>query len=161
MKVQETSASFCEAYWNRQIMTAEAIARQAHEGQTDKGGHPYIEHPRAVARQISDPHAKTAALLHDVIEDTNWGASDLLKAGIDPAVVDTVTVLTRQAGESYQVYLERVRKDPKARMVKLADLAHNSQIERIPHPTKSDFRRLEKYRQAQMFLCEETGDSEN
>lgn len=131
---------------------ADSIARQAHAGQTDKGGHPYIEHPRAVAAQLDDPFLKAAALLHDVVEDTDWTVDALGQAGMDPAVIEIVTTLTHRNGESYWDYLRRVRLNPQAVPVKVADLTHNSQIDRIPRPSRFDFMRLEKYRKAMAYL---------
>ncbi len=139
-------------YWNEQVRLADSIAAQAHECQFDKGGSPYVEHPRAVAAQLEKPQQKAAALLHDVVEDTDWNAQKLASAGVDPEVIGIVLTLTHKEGETYWEYLERVRKNPEAVPVKAADLTHNSRMDRIPHPGEDDCRRLEKYRRAMEYL---------
>ncbi len=152
MKTIQNLSAKEEAYWREQIRRADAIASKAHKGQKDKGGRAYAEHPRAVAAMLDDPLLKTAALLHDVIEDTEWTADDLLAAGIHPKVVETVCTLTHQEQETYDEYLTRVGRNPLAVEVKLADLRHNSQLDRIPNPGPNDFERLKKYARAQAFL---------
>jgi (p)ppGpp synthase/HD superfamily hydrolase len=107
------------------------IARTAHQGQVDKSGQPYIGHPLRVMGRVSGPHARMAAVLHDVIEDTGVTAAELLAAGCPPEVVDTVVVLTQLPGESQEDYLARVRTDPVALAVKLADIADNTSPPRI------------------------------
>lgn len=110
-----------------QLLIAETIARIAHEGQTDKNGQPYIDHPRAVAAAVGD-ESKPAAWLHDVLEDCPWVTeATLYAAGVEPATVATVLVLTRDVGESYQDVIERIATsgDRRAITIKLADLAHN------------------------------------
>ena len=142
----------------KMVKTAERIARRAHAGQVDKAGVPYAHHPAWVAARVEGDDAKAAAWLHDVLEDTSLTADDLRRAGIPEEVVHTVEVLTHAEGESYQDYLERVARHPLAARVKLADLAHNSDLSRIPQPTEQDYARIEKYRRARIFLEEAVGD---
>lgn len=140
------------------VGTAESIARRAHEGQTDKAGKPYIEHPAWVAAHVDGDEARAAAWLHDVLEDTDATADDLARAGIPERVVAAVRALTHAPGESYEEYLARVAGDPLAVRVKLADLAHNSDLSRIPCPTERDRERAAKYRRAVAFLQRRKGD---
>ena len=129
-----------------------SIARQAHEGQLDKEGVDYIEHPIYVASQVDTEEEKAVALLHDVIEDSPVSAEELLQAGLPETVVTAVQVLTKKKEQDYQTYLETVKKNPLARVVKLADLKHNSDLSRLSSITEKDRERLKKYKKAIDFL---------
>jgi len=129
-----------------------SIARQAHEGQLDKEGVDYIEHPIYVASQVDTEEEKAVALLHDVIEDSPVSAEELLQAGLPETVVTAVQVLTKKKEQDYQTYLENVKKNPLARVVKLADLKHNSDLSRLSSITEKDRERLKKYKKAIDFL---------
>lgn len=111
-----------------QVARASAIATIAHRGAVDKGGAPYIEHPSAVAALFDREHEWleiSVAWLHDVIEDTDITADDLLAAGVASAVVEAVELLTR-TGKPDAEYYAAIRENPVARAVKLADLTHNT-----------------------------------
>lgn len=140
--------------WTALYEKALQIAKKAHTGQKDKGGHPYINHPLAVAEKVSKPEEKVAALLHDVVEDTDITLEDLEKE-FPPCIVTAVDLLTRKKGLEYspEKYLEAIRKNETARQVKLADLEHNMDISRIPNPKEKDFRRLEQYQKNKEYLC--------
>ena len=125
-----------------------SIARQAHEEQLDKAGVDYIEHPIYVASQVDTEEEKAVALLHDVIEDSPVSAEGLLQAGLPETVVTAVQVLTKKKEQDYQTYLETVKKNPLARVVKLADLKHNSDLSRLSSITEKDRERLKKYKKA-------------
>ena len=129
-----------------------SIARKAHEGQLDKAGVDYIEHPICVASQVDTEEEKAVALLHDVIEDSPVSAEELLQAGLPETVVTAVQVLTKKKEQDYQTYLETVKKNPLARVVKLADLKHNSDLSRLSSITEEDRERLKKYKKAIDFL---------
>ena len=129
-----------------------SIARKAHEGQLDKAGVDYIEHPIYVASQVDTEEEKAVALLHDVIEDSPVSAEELLQAGLPETVVTAVQVLTKKKEQDYQTYLETVKKNPLARVVKLADLEHNSDLSRLSSITEKDRERLKKYKKAIEFL---------
>jgi (p)ppGpp synthase/HD superfamily hydrolase len=123
-----------------------AIAHQAHSGQVDKAGQPYIEHPLRVMAAVDSLEAKIVAVLHDVIEDTPLSLEDL---GIFPtAVVAAINALTKRPSEDYEAYLTRVMADPLALVVKIADMTDNLDISRIPQPTAHDYTRLSKYQAA-------------
>ena len=129
-----------------------SIARKAHEGQLDKAGVDYIEHPIYVASQVDTEEEKAVALLHDVIEDSPVSAEELLQAGLPETVVTAVQVLTKKKEQDYQTYLETVKKNPLARVVKLADLKHNSDLSRLSSITEKDRERWKKYKKAIDFL---------
>ena len=129
-----------------------SIATEAHRGQFDKAGVDYIEHPLYVASQVCTEDEKAVALLHDVIEDSPFTAKELLLAGLPETVVTAVQVLTKKKEQDYQTYLETVKKNPLARVVKLADLKHNSDLSRLPSITAKDRERLKKYKKAIDFL---------
>ena len=130
------------------------VAAKAHMGQLDKGGQPYILHPVRVMLQCKTIEEKTVAMLHDVLEDTPVTVADLRQAGFPEEVVDAVVCLTKGEQEDYMTYIERVCKNPLAMRVKLADLADNMDLKRLPGLTPRDFRRLEKYIRAKMRIEE-------
>ena len=129
-----------------------SIATEAHRGQFDKAGVDYIEHPIYVASQVVTEEEKAVALLHDVIEDSHYTAEELLQAGLPETVVTAVQVLTKKKEQDYQTYLETVKKNPLVRVVKLADLKHNSDLSRLSSITEKDKERLKKYKKAIDFL---------
>ena len=120
-------------------------AKAAHQGQKDKAGQAYILHPMHVAEQMETDAEKAVAYLHDVVEDTGVTLEDLRSMGFSDEIVDAVEAITRQDGESYDQYLQRVACNAIARRVKLADLRHNSDLSRFQHPTAADYARCEKY----------------
>lgn len=134
------------------LKLALSIATEAHKGQFDKAGVDYIEHPIYVASQVDTEEEKAVALLHDVIEDSPFTAEELLQAGLPETVVTAVQVLTKKKEKDYQTYLENVKSNSLARVVKLADLKHNSDLSRLSSVTDKDLERLEKYKKAIDYL---------
>ena len=134
------------------IDIALAIAKKAHAGQVDKAGIDYIQHPLYVASQVKTEQEKAVALLHDVIEDSDVTADDLLASGLSNEVVTAVQILTKKKGQSYQEYLEKVKSNNLARIVKLADLKHNSDLSRLKSVTNADYERVKKYKNAIRYL---------
>lgn len=129
---------------------AACIAYAAHAGQTDKAGMPYIFHLYHVAEQMHDETEICVALLHDVAEDTLVTLSDLEKE-FPADVVAALKLLTRKEDEEYLDYIHKIKSDPIARAVKIADLKHNSDLTRIPQGTlayKEAENRCKKYAQA-------------
>ena len=131
---------------------ARAIAERAHAGQVDKAGKPYIGHPAHVAVSVEGDKAKAVAWLHDVVEDTPMTFDDLRAAGIDDEVLAALELLTHGKTVPYMEYVAAIRENDLARTVKLADLAHNSDLSRLPEVTDADLQRVEKYRQAMGLL---------
>lgn len=135
-------------------INAMRLAYSAHNGQLDKAGLPYIFHPYHLAEQMTDEVSTCVALLHDVVEDTNVSLEDLKKE-FPTEVVDAVELLTHTKGMDYFDYLERIKVNPIAKRVKLADIAHNSDETRYagsPVDTKGIERRRAKYARAKKFL---------
>ena len=107
------------------------IAFDAHRNQLDKSGIPYVVHPLHLAEQMETEEEICTALLHDVVEDSPYTLQDLKKEGFPDAVLQALELLTRQPDVPYLDYVVRLRKNPIARKVKLADLAHNSDLARL------------------------------
>lgn len=134
------------------VKLAHEIAKRAHKGQVDKAGAPYILHPETVASFVTKDDEKIVAYLHDVIEDTPCQLRDLENAGFSSEIIKAVDLLTRKAGQPYKQYLKLVKTNELARVVKLADLKHNSDLSRLTHVTENDIKRLKKYQDAIVFL---------
>ncbi|HGV3382149.1 metal dependent phosphohydrolase, HD region [Streptococcus pneumoniae] len=134
------------------IDIALAIAKKAHAGQVDKAGVDYIQHPLYVASQVNTEQEKAVALLHDVIEDSDITAADLFASGLSNEVVTAVQILTKKKSQSYQEYLGKVKSNNLARVVKLADLKHNSDLSRLKSVTNTDYERVKKYKNAIYYL---------
>lgn len=121
------------------------LAAKAHWGQKDRAGAPYILHPlRLMFRQRNEP-ASIAAVLHDVVEDTAVTLDQLRGAGFAEEVVAAVECLTHDPADSYDQYIARLRDNPIARAVKLADLEDNMRLERMASLTEKDWDRLQRY----------------
>ena len=131
-----------------QLAKAIRIAAEAHEGQLDKAGQPYVLHVLRVMFGCHSPEAQIAAALHDVVEDTDWTLDDLRREGFSTTVVEIVDALTRREGEDYFDFARRAAATPLGREVKRADLLDNMDIRRIAHPTEKDWERLRRYRKA-------------
>ncbi|MGB9343781.1 HD domain-containing protein [Trichococcus sp.] len=128
------------------------IAKAAHAGQKDKAGLDYILHPLQVAAEMTTDEEKAVALLHDIIEDTDVTANELLAKGLPDNVVEAVKALTKKHNQNYAAYLAGVKKNRLATAVKLADLKHNSDLSRLEKITQKDRERAEKYRKAIEYL---------
>ena len=135
-------------------MTKKAIRLifRAHAGQTDKCGLPYVCHPLHVAESMEDEVTCTAALLHDVVEDTDVTFEDLAEMGFTPEVLRIVILLTHDPEVPYMDYVRRIKEDPQAVKVKLSDLRHNSDLTRIDHVAQRDLDRVKKYKAAMELL---------
>lgn len=107
------------------------IAVQAHAGQTDWSGHPYILHPMRIMLKMDNITEKIIAILHDVVEDTKVTLSNLEAEGFPKHILDAVEALTRIEGEDYTIYVERVAGNYLARKIKLADLEDNMNPKRF------------------------------
>lgn len=136
------------------LCTAMRIATEAHDGQVDRAGKPYIYHPLKVATMTGSFDEFVTALLHDVLEDSDYTAADLLTAGIPEHIVDALILLTHEDDEPYMDYVRRAKENDLARAVKLADLKHNSDLSRLPVVTEKDLKRAEKYKKAMEILAE-------
>lgn len=120
---------------DKAVARAAALAKRAHSGQTDKSGHPYIEHPARVAALVESRGGSTESMavawLHDVVEDSAMTLTDLAEAGMPSAVIAGVDAITKRTGEERAAYLARVRENPLALSVKTADVDDNTDPGRI------------------------------
>jgi (p)ppGpp synthase/HD superfamily hydrolase len=134
------------------------IAAKAHEGQKDKAGQPYILHPIRVMLRCGNETERICGVLHDVVEDTDTTLESLRAAGFGPEVVRVVDALSRRQEESYDGFIGRILKNDTACRVKLADLADNMDMSRIPFPSEEDYQRLEKYKKAVRRIQDHLGN---
>lgn len=135
-----------------------AIALDVHSGQRDRYGRPYILHPLHVMLQMDSQEEMTAAVLHDVVEDSDTTLNDLRAHGFPENILQAVDLLTHEkSAMSYDEYVRRLKPNPIARKIKLADLQHNMDIRRLKNVGPDDAARLEKYHRAWRML---TGDDE-
>ena len=136
---------------SEKVMLADRFAAEKHAGQKDKAGLPYVEHPRAVAARVESEEEKIVALLHDTVEDTD-ATIDEIREMFGSTIADAVALLTHDNSVPYMEYVAKVKENPIARAVKLADLSHNMDLSRIPHVTERDLQRIEKYKKAYELL---------
>lgn len=132
---------------------------EAHKNQTDKSGMPYVFHPFHLAEQMDTEETVTAALLHDVVEDTKYTLSDLERMGFSPKVIEALRLLTHNENTLYLEYVSKIRSNPIARAVKIADLRHNSDLNRLETVTEKDQKRMLKYRMAEAVLMKDSYDN--
>lgn len=124
------------------------IAVEAHQGQFDRGGNPYILHPLHVMGALSgeDEEVQCAAVLHDVIEDNKKFTYQYLRErGLTERVIMLVRNVTKVPGETDEEYEARVCSDAGSMMIKREDLDHNSQLSRLKGVTEKDCARAVKY----------------
>jgi (p)ppGpp synthase/HD superfamily hydrolase len=139
---------------NDQELLAKAIqiAVEAHQGQKDRYGAPYILHPTRVMARLVTPNEKVVGILHDVVEDTDWTLEDLRREGFPDNLLEALGAVTKKEGEDYDAFVKRSAKNPLAQKVKLADLEDNMDLRRMPEVTENDLPRLQKYVKAWHFL---------
>ena len=128
------------------------IAIKVHEGQVDKGGNDYINHPIRVSENCSLDEEKIVALLHDTIEDGDITADYLLMQGFPHDIVDAVLSVSRNKDEDYFDFIQRCKVNPIGCRVKIADLKDNMDITRLKELTHKDIERLKKYHKAYNIL---------
>ena len=133
-----------------------SLATEAHNGQKDKNGAPYILHPLRVMARVQSDTEKIAAVLHDTIEDTDYTIEKLREKGYSEQVLETVDCLTKRDNEDYDEYLKRCKSNPIACKAKIADLEDNMDIRRFEVLTEEDLKQLNKYLDA--WRCLTKGD---
>lgn len=128
-------------------------AVNAHAGQFDKGGQPYILHCLKVMHYLKndDEELQAIAVLHDTLEDTDTTVETLTEIGCSQRVIDGVVALTKKKGQTYDQYKQQVFASEDAMRVKMCDLRHNSDIRRLKGVTQKDIDRVAKY---QLFYTE-------
>jgi (p)ppGpp synthase/HD superfamily hydrolase len=124
------------------------LAVKAHHGQKDRAGEPYILHPLRLMFRQNSTATRIAAMLHDVVEDTPVTLEQLQDAGFSEEILEAVALLTHNPRDSYEEYVSRIKPNPIARAVKMADLEDNMRLERVPEPTERDWARLQRYHRA-------------
>ncbi len=127
---------------------------EAHKNQVDKGGSPYVFHPFHLAEQMKDESSTIVALLHDVVEDTDYTFADLRHMGFESEVIEALRLMTHDENIPYMEYIEKIRENPIARAVKLADLKHNSDLTRLDAVDERILERKEKYSRAIRLLTD-------
>ncbi|CAM4169626.1 HD domain-containing protein [Saccharibacillus endophyticus] len=130
------------------LARAIALAAQYHEGQTDKGGRPYVFHPLRLMLKALTEEEQIAAVLHDTIEDTDLTLDDLRKEGFSDEIVEAIDRLSRREEETYHEFILRIKENRLAARVKILDLQDNMDLTRIKKPSEKDQKRLLKYSRA-------------
>lgn len=139
--------------YTQSTIKAMKIAYDAHNGQLDKSGVPYIFHPIHLAEQMQNEDECIVAILHDVVEDTNITFEELEKE-FSSTVIEALKLLTHDDSVEYMDYIRNIKDNPIAKVVKLADLQHNSDVTRLPKRTGKDDKRNQKYAEAIRILEE-------
>lgn len=134
------------------LTLAITLAQKGHAGQADKGGEPYINHVLRVMDNVTTLETKTIAVLHDLIEDTDYTLDNLRHLKFTESIVAAVNALTRKRGERYSDYIARVAESPLATEVKIADLRDNMDLGRIPSPSERDHQLKQRYARALLSL---------
>ena len=124
----------------------------AHKDQNDKSGMPYVFHPFHLAAQMKDESTTIVALLHDIVEDTDYTLEDLRGMGFCEEVLLAISFMTHSPDVPYMEYVAKIKTNAIAREVKLADLKHNSDMTRYDKITPYDIERTEKYKKAIALL---------
>lgn len=130
------------------------LCYEAHKDQLDKSGIPYVFHPFHLAEQMQDEDTTVAALLHDVVEDTDYTFADLEQMGFSETVIASLRLLTHDENVPYMDYVAQIKPNPIAKAVKLADLAHNSDPSRLDKVDDRALARMQKYEKARQLLTE-------
>ena len=129
------------------------IAQEAHKGVKDKGGHDYINHPIRVMHAMSNDQEKIVAILHDVVEDSDWTFERLKEEGFEDSVIESLRCVTKYSEEEdYQEFIKRAATNKIATKVKMADIEDNLDLSRLGTLTDKDLTRIEKYKKALKYL---------
>jgi (p)ppGpp synthase/HD superfamily hydrolase len=147
------------------LSKARSLALEAHAGQLDKAGAPYIIHAETVSRLVreiingwnQDSHdfqikAQIVGFLHDIIEDTSITVEDLKQLSFPIDCIQAIETITKNDTIPYQDYIQNVKRNKLAAVVKMADMTHNSDLSRLPIVTEKDLKRVRKYQDAIEYL---------
>ena len=115
------------------IERAVAIAAEAHTGQTDKAGSVYLLHPLRLMLRAESDEERIVAVLHDVVEDSDWTLAALATEGFSEEILAAIDSVTRRDDETYDEFVRRAGENPIGRRVKLLDLEDNCDLGRIPN----------------------------
>lgn len=130
------------------------LSFEAHKNQVDKSGMPYVYHPFHLAEQMTDENTTVVALLHDIVEDTDYTIADLKAMGFNSAIIEAIELMTHDDSVPYMEYVKGIRENEIARAVKLADLKHNSDLTRLDVIDEKASARKKKYEEAIRLLEE-------
>jgi (p)ppGpp synthase/HD superfamily hydrolase len=130
------------------------ICFSAHKDQLDKSGQPYVFHPFHLADQMESETTTIVALLHDVLEDSSYTEADLREEGFSDEVMDALLLLTHEDGVDYLEYVKKIKSNPIAKAVKIADLTHNSDLSRLDNIDEKALKRRNTYLEALALLSE-------
>ena len=131
------------------------IAVEAHAGVKDKGGKAYILHPISVMMRCETDDEKTVAILHDVVEDTDWTFEALREEGFKETIIEALKTVTKHSeDEDYDEFIQRSLKNEIGSKVKIADLRENLDVTRIGELSEKDVERINKYKRALKTLTE-------
>ena len=129
-----------------------SIATQAHAGQKDKSGKPYILHVLRVMMKGRTEDEMICGVLHDLVEDTNWSFERLKEEGFPPSILEALELVTKKENEAYSDFIKRIAGNDLAVRVKLNDLEDNMDVRRLNKVTEKDAQRLSKYINAYNYL---------
>lgn len=143
-------------YYTPMTKAAMKLCFEAHKDQVDKAGIPYIFHPISLAERFGEGQETETcvALLHDVLEDTNYTVDNIRAAGMNEEVIEALLLLNHDPKVEYMDYIRHLSKNNIARHVKIYDLQHNSNLSRLEKVTKKDLKRVEKHKEALRILFE-------
>lgn len=131
-------------------------------GVTDKSGAPYVLHCIRAMMSVQSLNAKMVAVMHDLVEDTPMSLEELKERGFSQAVLEGVDLVTHRDDVSYEDYIVRIKSNPIAREVKLADLKDNTSLDRTLYREGSrdkDVTRIQKYILSHQFLSDAIDES--
>ncbi len=128
------------------------IALEAHKGQVDKAGKPYILHPLRLMNDLESEIEMISAVLHDVLEDSHFTVEGLKKEGIPDEAIEIIECLTKRRNEAYEDFINRICFNKKAVVVKIKDIQDNMNIDRLDSLKQKDLDRLSKYHKALRIL---------
>lgn len=133
------------------------IATDAHDGQTRFDGSPYINHPLRVMRTLQNQghseRAQIVGVLHDTVEDSDVTFEDLRREGFGDDIINPLELLTKQQGDDYEMYVQRLSVNACSRAVKKADLFDNLDLTGLQNPSKKRIVTIEKYGRSLLFLA--------
>lgn len=131
-----------------------SIAAKAHSGQVDKAGQPYILHPLRLMFRFETEVEMIVAVMHDVVEDSDFTSVDLKKLGFSDVVVEAVDCLSKRRNEDYESFILRVSQNSLARKIKIEDIKDNLDLTRLNSVSENDLQRIGKYHHALRVLTD-------
>lgn len=134
------------------LTTAIKIACDVHANQRDKAGESYILHPLRLMQRLKDKNTMIVAVLHDVIEDSQYDLEFLRAQGFDESILEAVDAISKRKNESYKDFVERLSFNDMAVKVKIEDLKDNLDLTRLKNIDGKDLERIDKYHKALVFL---------